>query len=299
METALVLWERCCIPSLLHGAGTWTKVSVATIQKLNKLQQWFIRLVLQVGPGAPVAALGWETGLMEMGLRVAKEKVMMVLHLRQLGEQTLAGSIYREQVARGWPGLAQEVKEICKDLQIEDANKTNQDKHEFKQLVELACLAKNEKILQKLAENKSKCDRIMKEPCGKKSYMSTEKISDVRKYFKTRTRMLPFAANYPGDQRFARTSWLCGCGMREEEEHIMGGRCPLYSDLRGEFGEIKEDQDLVEFFTRVLDRREQLGDLDKEEQEQEEQERLEVATREATSVPASPRPGAGQLSNDC
>ena len=62
METALVLWERCCIHYLLHGAGTWTKISVATIQKLNKLQQWFIRLVLQVGPGAPVAVLGWETG---------------------------------------------------------------------------------------------------------------------------------------------------------------------------------------------------------------------------------------------
>ena len=220
-------------------------------------------------------------------------------HFHSLQTYCIPTSNLKEWTNPTEKGFFQEVKEICKDLQIEDANKTNQDKHEFKQLVELACLAKNEKILQKLAENKSKCDRIMKEPCGKKSYMSTEKISDVRKYFKTRTRMLPFAANYPGDQRFARTSWLCGCGMREEEEHIMGGRCPLYSDLRGEFGEIKEDQDLVEFFTRVLDRREQLGDLDKEEQEQEEQERLEVATREATSVPASPRPGAGQLSNDC
>ena len=294
METALVLWERCCIPSLLHGAGTWTKVSVATIQKLNKLQQWFIRLVLQVGPGAPVAALGWETGLMEMGLRVAKEKVIMVLHLRQLGEETLAGSVYKEQVARGWPGLAQEVKDICKDLKIEDANKTNLDKHEYKQLVELACMSKNENILRKLAENKNKCERIMKDPCGKKSYMMSENITEVRKYFKTRTRMLPFAANYPGDRRFARTSWLCGCGSREEEEHIMGGRCPLYSDLRGEYGEFREDEELVQFFAKVLDRREQLGELDREEQE-----RIEVATSEATSVPASPQPGAGQLSNAC
>ena len=56
---ALVLWERCCIPSLLHGAGTWTNITKATVKKLNSLQQWFLRLVLQVGPGVPLAALGW------------------------------------------------------------------------------------------------------------------------------------------------------------------------------------------------------------------------------------------------
>ena len=77
------------------------------------------------------------------------------------------------------------------------------------------------------------------------------------------------------------------------------GGPPLYPDLRGEYGEIKEDKELVELFSKVLERREQLGELDREEQEQEEQEKVEVATRETTSVPASPQPGAGQLSNTC
>ena len=30
METALLLWEACCIPSLLSGAGTWTEISKQT-----------------------------------------------------------------------------------------------------------------------------------------------------------------------------------------------------------------------------------------------------------------------------
>ena len=30
METALLLWEACCIPSLLHGAGTWVDMSRET-----------------------------------------------------------------------------------------------------------------------------------------------------------------------------------------------------------------------------------------------------------------------------
>ena len=127
--------------------------------------------------------------------------------------------------------------------------------------------------------------------------MSDENINEVRKNFKTRTGMLPFAANYPGDRRFARTQWLCGCGQREEEEHIIEGRCPLYSDLRGEFGDLARDEELVSFLSQVLRRREQLEEVAREEGEQEEQKRAEVAAYEATSVLASSR--AGQFSNDC
>ena len=30
METALVLWEACAVPSLLHGSGTWVEMSFTT-----------------------------------------------------------------------------------------------------------------------------------------------------------------------------------------------------------------------------------------------------------------------------
>ena len=106
METALLLWEACCVPSLLHGAGTWVNISKTTIKKLNQIQQWFLRLVLRVGPGAPLAALAWDTGIVDMELRVWKEKLLLILHLRSLEEDTLAGWIYREQAKNSWPGLA-------------------------------------------------------------------------------------------------------------------------------------------------------------------------------------------------
>merc|ERR1719319_152884 len=102
--------------------------------------------------------------------------------------------------------------------------------------------------------------------------MSNKNINEVRKCFKARTRMLPFAANFPGDRRFARTGWLCGCGEREEEQHIIEGRCPLYSDLLMEHRDLKEDEELVSFLNQVLDRRDLLAEVDREEQEQREQE---------------------------
>ena len=149
-------------------------------------------------------------------------------------------------------------------------------KGEFKILLNLACQAENEKILMKSAENRNKCVQILKEPCGKKKYMEEMKIDDVRKYFKAKTMMLPFAGNYSADRRYARSGWLCLCGEREEEEHIRAGRCPLYRDIRAEYGDLQDTDSLVSFLTRVLSRREQVEELEREEREEKEQEMAEL-----------------------
>ena len=31
MESALTMWEACCVPSLLHGAGTWVEITPAAL----------------------------------------------------------------------------------------------------------------------------------------------------------------------------------------------------------------------------------------------------------------------------
>ena len=64
-------------------------------------------MVLQVGPGTPVASLLWDFGLLDMGIRVWIEKVMLALHIRRLGEDTLARKTYEEQKREHWPGLVQ------------------------------------------------------------------------------------------------------------------------------------------------------------------------------------------------
>ena len=76
METAILLWEACCIPSLLNGAGTWVNISKATEKRLNQIQYWGLRLFLQVGPGTPHASLLWDFGFLEISLRIKIEKVL-------------------------------------------------------------------------------------------------------------------------------------------------------------------------------------------------------------------------------
>ena len=111
---------------------------------------------MQVGPGAPLTALTRETGLMDMGLRVDMEKVMFVLFIRSLDEDSLSRKMYEEQKEKSWPGLAKETKDICERLKVEDVN---------------------ESIKQ--TENKEKCNTIMKDDYGRQKYINDKTIYEA------------------------------------------------------------------------------------------------------------------------
>ena len=106
---------------------------------------------------------------LEMGLRIKIDKIMLVLHIRNLKENTLAKQIYKEQKKLNWPGLAAESKAICLELDIEDCNSTTMNKCDYKKVVIRACHKKNEEKLRALG--RGKCERIQIEDYGKKSYL--------------------------------------------------------------------------------------------------------------------------------
>ena len=263
METALMLWETCCVPSLLHGAGTWLEINKATEKRLNSIQIWFLRLILRTGQGSPCAALLWDSQMLDMSLRIWIQKVLLVLHIRSLDDDTLAVRIYKEQNTKSWPGLVQETKYICRELEIEDCNTTFLNKTDYKSLLLKACHSKNEERLR-LQATETKCARIKTESYGKKEYINNSNIKESRNWFRTRFGLQNFAGNYSHDKKFSKSNWLCRCqGAREEEGHIVSGNCSVYSDLRTQFGDLGQDQNLVNFFTAVLDRRDALEEEDR------------------------------------
>ena len=80
--------------------------------------------------------------------------------------------------------------------------------------------------------------------------------------YRRRFDLQAFAGNYSHDQRFAKTSWLCLClQSREEEIHLTSGQCQVYGDLKDKYSDLTEDDQLVQFFSDVLARREALETL--------------------------------------
>ena len=73
--------------------------------------------------------------------------------------------------------------------------------------------------------------------------------------------MMNFAGNFSRDRKFAKTDWLCKCReSKEYESHLLDGSCKVYGTIRSKYGEMKTEDDLVNFFSEVLEERDRLED---------------------------------------
>ena len=197
-----------------------------------------------------------------------------ILHLRGLEEDSLGRRVWEEQRRFSWPGLAMEASAISKKLVVEDPNTTVLSMFEYRKEVTKACHQYQERQLKEKMRNKEghimqKCQKIAEDFYGRKSYFDRKVPSQVRSHFATRVGMLPVAGNFRHDRRFARTDWLCRCGLEREEERHLTDSCPLYRDIREQYSSLEDDDQLVDFFQQMLQRRDQL-----DEQEQERRSRI-------------------------
>ena len=182
--------------------------------------------------------------------------LLSALYIRSLEENSLAKCIYEEQKSNNWPGLVEETKRICKDLNIEDVNTTEKTKKVYRKMLLEACRVKDEEIKRKEAEGNIKCQKIMKDSYGRKAYVRQQNIAVSREYFRTRVSMHRFADNYRHDPAFRRTGGLCRCGTApEQEQHLTSGDCPVYRDIWEQYGDQTDDQSLVDMFREILARR--------------------------------------------
>ena len=70
-----------------------------------------------------------------MVLRIYREKILLVRHIRNLDSTTIARQVYEEQQIQKWPGLAMETSKICFELGIEDCNTTHLSKEAYSKIL--------------------------------------------------------------------------------------------------------------------------------------------------------------------
>ena len=158
--------------------------------------------------------------------------------------------------------------EICRELGIEDVNTTKYSKYDYKKILSTACHAKNEVLLRKMAEGKEKCSRMAYEPYGQKCYIEEKNISDVRNTYRSRFGQRAFAGNFSHDNKYSTTNWMCKCeNSKEKEKHITSYDCPVYSDIRAKYPDFDRDEDLVSYFNEVLERRDMIDSMEKDEKD--------------------------------
>ena len=256
--TGLVLWESCAIPSLLYNCSTWVEIGKEEIKALNAIQDYYLRLLWGTGPGAPKVALRADTATRSMESRIWREKIMLVYHISHMEDGALAKEMMEEQVTNKWPGLVEEVNEMCASMRIEDPKTTEVGKRAYSKMVKEACRWKDEALMKEEMERmKDKKMRTMvSQNLNLKEYVKNGTLFSARRTWEIRSHMLDVAGNYPGHSKYKATSWLCqACNLevREDQEHLTV--CEGYQDLRGD-ANLGNEGELVKFFNSVMERRE-------------------------------------------
>ena len=267
MMAAWVLWERALVPALLSGAGTWfgLRECKKAVELCESLQNFFWRVMLKVPESCPKLALRCETGMMGMKWRIWQEKIFLLLRIKKQPEGVLARQVYEEGRAKGWPGLSEDVSNICKQLVIPDVNDALISKaslkkailgHHYKELKqEMEGLEESQKLYSIKHDDFSEVQEYFKE----------KSVESVRMAFKVRSLMVSeipgnFKAKYrkngQGDKGLLCTH--CEKDMIMTQSHCL--ECPALEEMR-EGLELSNIMDLVTFFRKLLVERTRLDAL--------------------------------------
>ena len=250
LETGLELWEMAVIPFVMNNCGSWVGHTSKEVTELEKLQNLFYRVLLEVPVGCPTPMLYWDCGGLLMENRILKNKLMLIHHIATLGQDSLAYQVYEEQRKLQLPDLLQECQDFLIKFKIQDFNVYT--KGQWKTLIKKQIKIKNQNDLLLWMKRYSKIDQsISEETFEIKPYIKQLSISLARDKFRLRSHMMrTVKMNFSSDKKYMADLWRCWhCPCVDSQAHIQ--ICPAYQQFR-EGKDMNNDKDLVEFYRKVI-----------------------------------------------
>lgn len=150
----------------------------------------------------------------------------------------------------GWPGLAKEAEQICKEVGLENVIK----KEVCKEELEEAMFYANQKLLKEEMVKYSKLDAVKDGDFRREQdYMKEKGVERARMAFRIRTRMVKkVKMNFKNEHRNNVKCENCDMNEDETQEHVM--LCPAWEEERGSL-DVTMIKDQVEFMMRVMRRK--------------------------------------------
>ena len=215
MDTAIELYKSCIVPSLMANCATWMDIRKETEKKLDAIQDLFGKVLLQMPQSTPKMSIRAALGLLSMRHRVWQKKIFLVAAIWQQDDDCLARQVLEEQVRQGWPGLAREVKEICRQVGLPDA--TDQKTVLDKEAIKIAIKVHH---LQTLKENMTgQKIQVMKQTDMRQRQPYTKlRVDKCRMAFRLEVYQFDCRANMPTRYKRDLCCRACGPGVGEQKK---------------------------------------------------------------------------------
>ena len=241
-ECALIFLKVMLRASILYSCETYYNLSEVQIRQIERIEEGFLRKILNTQRGCPIVQLYLEVGLVPARFEIQR---LRLLYLKTILQQSVTSMAYRffylqiDQPTRGdW---ASTCLSDLKELRIEES---------FEEIKQMTKSKYNNMLKQRINENAIK---YLTEKQGKKGKeMNYSNITmaeyllpnnnlsnlDKQRIFAIRNKMVEIENNFPSGNK----ETYCYCGEKEKMSHIY--YCELLSENRKvnvEYDKIYED----------------------------------------------------------
>ena len=261
MMAAKILLKRAILPSFLSGSCNWTGISKKSEDDCDELIYLFWRVMFKVTESTPKISLIAETNSMRTKWRIWKEKLMHIIRIQSQETTSLARQNYEKQLQLKLPGLATEVSDISKQINIPDVNYYKVKKEDIEENI----FFHHYKDMKLELEKSKKLQNIKHQDFTKEqSYLEDKSIDRCRTRFRIRTEMCEtFKDNFRSKYRTLDRGeedkdpgLNCeDCSQfQDSQSHCM--ICPAWTEARDRL-DLEDMNDVVTYFRRVLQGREE------------------------------------------
>ena len=209
INTGILIWEMCIIPFLLNNSSTWLDIRKSDMEKLTKLQNLFLSILLGV-QHCPAVMLYWDLAFLTIPNIILKNKLILYHHISNLPEGALSRRILDTQVRLKFRGLHEEVSQFLSRHQVTDIRKFS--KIEWKKYVNRKLRIENRDFLIQWSEKYKKVDSLSLacEEYERKDYFSKLNLAQSRIKFRERSKcMTTCRIDYPSDPGNIKAMFKC------------------------------------------------------------------------------------------
>ena len=256
LRGAVDLYESCIIPSLLSNCGTWAGITEHEEKLIEEHQNLFCRTILQVPVSTPKSSLRAALGLLGTKWRIMEAKVQLVQAIRRQEEGGLAREVLEEQLSMGFPGLGQEVSQICREIGLPDASRMEVSKEELKEAIQIHHL----KALKDEMVGKVKLQELSNTDMRKAQEYVDWGVEECRMAYRLQTQMFDCRANMPSryrrdlECRACKPNQAIALGQQQDETQDHLEVCQGYRELWAGLGPLTP-LSRIRYFIRVKNKR--------------------------------------------
>ena len=268
-QIAFTFRDAMLVNGMLTNAEVWNQIKTKHVEVFESMDLMILKKIFNAHSMTAKEAFFLEAGLLPISSIIAKRRLMYLWNVLNRNENDLLKRFILAQKVRptknDWVELVQKDKADYKiNLSDEEISKTKKSKYE--KLVEEAVRKKTICDLNKVAENHSKSEHLMKANLKREQYLVDPRFSrgDAELLFKLRTRMVDVKNNFSKKYQGDLSCRTCNINVViESQEHIL--KCDglkekvkvpdtiLYSDL---FKTVEKQLEALKAFKALLRERE-------------------------------------------